>query len=97
MIEDVTSGSWGLRLGALGPGLFLAAASGPCRGDRGRRPRRGTLLKMMKKYGTAAELPTEKKDWLGHKNIQNTTNYSKFSTGTRDARARKMFFSNRVV
>ncbi len=27
------------------------------------------------------------KDWLGHKNIQNTTIYSKFSTGTRDARA----------
>ncbi len=24
------------------------------------------------------------KDWLGHKNIQNTTIYSKFSTGTRD-------------
>jgi len=37
------------------------------------------------------------KDWLGHKNIQNTTIYSKFSTGTRDARARKMFSSNRVV
>ena len=37
------------------------------------------------------------KDWLGHKNIQNTTIYSRFSTGTRDARARKMFSSNRVV
>ncbi len=37
------------------------------------------------------------KDWLGHKNIQNTTIYSKFSTATRDARARKMFSSNRVV
>ncbi len=37
------------------------------------------------------------KDWLSHKNIQNTTIYSKFSTGTRDARARKMFSSNRVV
>ena len=37
------------------------------------------------------------KDWLGHKNIQNTTIYSKFSTGTRDARARGMFSSNRVV
>ncbi len=37
------------------------------------------------------------KDWLGHKNIQNTTIYSKFSIGTRDARARKMFSSNRVV
>lgn len=37
------------------------------------------------------------KDWLGHKNIQNTTIYSKFSTGTRDARARKMFPSNWVV
>ncbi len=37
------------------------------------------------------------KDWLGHKNIQSTTIYSKFSTATRDARARKMFSSNRVV
>ncbi len=37
------------------------------------------------------------KDWLGHKNIQNTVVYSRFSTGTRDARARKMFSSNRVV
>ena len=37
------------------------------------------------------------KDWLGHKNIQNTTIYSKFSTGTRDARARKMFSSNQVA
>jgi len=37
------------------------------------------------------------KDWLGHKNIQNTTIYSKFSTATRDARARKIFSSNRVV
>ncbi len=37
------------------------------------------------------------KDWLGHKNIQNTTIYTKLSTGTRDARARKMFSSNRVV
>jgi len=82
---------------------------------------RRTLLKMMKKYGTTAGLPTEKqqfhalkhsigthildagediyfaKDWLGHKNIQNTTIYSKFSTGTRDARARKMFSSHKVV
>jgi len=37
------------------------------------------------------------KDWLGHKNINSTTIYSKFTTGTRDARARKMFSSNRVV
>ena len=82
---------------------------------------RRTLLKLMKKYGSAARLPAEKqqfhalkhsigthildagediyfaKDWLGHKNIQNTTIYSRFSTGTRDARARKMFSSNRVV
>ena len=36
-------------------------------------------------------------DWLGNKNIQNTTIYSKFSTAIRDARARKMFSSNRVV
>lgn len=35
------------------------------------------------------------KDWLGM-NIQNTAIYSKVSTGTRDARARKMFSSNRV-
>jgi len=82
---------------------------------------RRTLLVLMKKYGSAAGLPSEKqqfhalkhsisthildagediyfaKYWLGHKNIQNTTIYSKFSTGTRDARARKMFSSNRVV
>lgn len=37
------------------------------------------------------------KDWVGHKNIQNTTIYARFSTGTRDARARKLFSSNRVV
>ena len=37
------------------------------------------------------------KDWLGHKNIQNTTIYARFSTGTRDARARKLFSNNRVV
>jgi len=37
------------------------------------------------------------KDWLGHKNIQNTIVYAQFSTATRDARARKMFSSNRVV
>ena len=37
------------------------------------------------------------KDWLGHKNIQNTIIYARFSTGTRDARARKMFSSHRVV
>jgi integrase len=37
------------------------------------------------------------KDWVGHKNIQNTTIYSRFSTATRDARARKLFSSHRVV
>ena len=37
------------------------------------------------------------KDWVGHKNIQNTTIYARFSTGTRDARARKMFSSRLVV
>ncbi len=82
---------------------------------------RRTLLHLMKKYGTAAELPREKqqfhalkhsigthildaggdiyfaKDWLGHKNIQNTTIYFRFSTGTRDARARQMFSSTQVV
>ena len=29
----------------------------------------------------------------GNKNIQNTTIYARFITGTRDARARKMFSS----
>ena len=82
---------------------------------------RCTLLVLIKKYGSAAGLPTGKqqfhalkhsigthildagediyfaKDWLGHKNIQNTIIYDQFSTGTRDARARKMFSSNRVV
>ena len=37
------------------------------------------------------------KDWLGHKNIQNTMIYARFSTATRDARARKLFASHRVV
>ncbi len=37
------------------------------------------------------------KDWLGRKNIRNTTIYSKFSTSTRDARARKMFSRNQAV
>jgi len=37
------------------------------------------------------------KDWLGHKNIQNTIIYAQFSTSTRDARARKVFSSSRVV
>jgi integrase len=37
------------------------------------------------------------KDWVGHKNIQNTNIYSRFSTATRDARARKLFSSHRVV
>jgi len=37
------------------------------------------------------------KDRLGHKNIQSTTIYSKFSIDTREARARKLFSSNRVV
>ena len=36
------------------------------------------------------------KDWLGHRNVQNTTIYSRFTTGTRDAGARKLFSSNRV-
>ncbi len=82
---------------------------------------RRTLLVLMRKYGSAAGIPTEKqqfhalkhsigthildagedvyfaKDWLGHKNIQNTIIYAQFSTATRDARARKMFSSNRVV
>jgi len=37
------------------------------------------------------------RDWLGHKNIQNTMIYARFSTGTREARARKLFASHRVV
>lgn len=37
------------------------------------------------------------RDWLGHKNIQNTLIYARFSTRTRDARARQMFASPKVV
>jgi integrase len=37
------------------------------------------------------------RDWLGHKNIQNTMIYARFSAGTRDARARQMFASHLIV
>ena len=37
------------------------------------------------------------KDWLGHANIQNTTIYARLTTGTRDATARKLFASHRIV
>jgi site-specific recombinase XerD len=37
------------------------------------------------------------KDWLGHANIQNTTIYARLTTGTRDATARKLFTSHRIV
>ena len=30
------------------------------------------------------------KDWLSHRNFQNNNNFSRFSTGNRDARARKL-------
>ena len=37
------------------------------------------------------------RDWLGHKNIQNTMVYMKYTTATRDNQARKLFASHRVV
>jgi site-specific recombinase XerD len=37
------------------------------------------------------------KDWLGHANIQNTTIYARLTTATRDAQARTIFASHRVV
>jgi integrase len=37
------------------------------------------------------------RDWLGHKNIQNTMIYARFTTSTRDARARQMFSSRHIV
>ena len=37
------------------------------------------------------------KDWLGHANIQNTTIYARLTSGTRDATARKLFASHRIV
>ncbi len=36
-------------------------------------------------------------DWLGHKNIQNTMVYAKYTTAKRDANARKFFADHRVV
>lgn len=37
------------------------------------------------------------KDWLGHANIQNTTIYARLTSSTRDAQARRLFASHRVV
>ncbi len=37
------------------------------------------------------------RDWLGHKNMQNTMVYMKYTTATRDNHARKLFASHRVV
>ena len=37
------------------------------------------------------------KDWLGHANIQNTTIYARLTSTTRDAKARQLFSSHRVV
>ncbi len=37
------------------------------------------------------------KDWLGHKNIQNTMIYVRYTTATRDSKAREIFSSHRVI
>ena len=37
------------------------------------------------------------KDWLGHANIQNMTIYARLTNTTRDAKARQLFASHRVV
>jgi len=37
------------------------------------------------------------KDWLGHKNIQNTIVYSQLTSKTRDEQARRFFASPRIV
>ena len=37
------------------------------------------------------------KDWLGHKNIQNTLVYSQLTSKTRDEQARRVFASPRIV
>jgi site-specific recombinase XerD len=37
------------------------------------------------------------KDWLGHANIQNTTIYARLTSTTRDAKARQLFSSHRVI
>ena len=37
------------------------------------------------------------RDWLGHKNIQNTLVYAQITNPNRDQQARKVFMSNRVV
>ncbi|MEM4723526.1 MAG: site-specific integrase [Candidatus Hadarchaeum sp.] len=82
---------------------------------------RRTLDWLMKKYGTAAELPKEKqhfhclkhsiathlidagadimfvKDWLGHKNIQNTLVYAQLTSRTRDEQARRILASSHIV
>ncbi len=37
------------------------------------------------------------KDWLGHKNIQNTIVYSQLTSKTRDEQARKVFASPKII
>jgi site-specific recombinase XerD len=37
------------------------------------------------------------KDWLGHKNIQNTTAYTQLTNPTREEQARRIFASPRIV
>jgi site-specific recombinase XerD len=37
------------------------------------------------------------KDWLGHKNIQNTLVYSKLTNRARDEQARRVFTSPKIV
>jgi site-specific recombinase XerC len=36
-------------------------------------------------------------DWVGHKNIQNTTKYAQLTNPRRDDEARKLFADHRVV
>lgn len=37
------------------------------------------------------------KDWLGHKNIQNTLVYAQLTDGRRDEEARRLFASPKIV
>jgi integrase len=46
----------------------------------------------------ALSLPTDTpQDWVGHKNIQNTTKYTQLTNPRRDEEARKLFADHRVV
>ena len=36
-------------------------------------------------------------DWMGHKNVQNTTKYAQLTNPRRDEEARKLFADHRVV